>query len=296
MRRKLLEGFVFGIGFLISIFLILGLVFAVGFHTTSEIIPGIFQGDYTFNGSVNFTNDISTNSLIVNNFNLSPETSKTITISNSMSVEVVQSYIDNLSKYIPYGQTIIFQFQDGTYNFNNTLYISGFYGGGRLEIRGNGTQAGANSAHTTQNVHIDNSGSSNSGIIAQFNDILIVIQNMRITVNTVSAGYYPVYGQYNSKVLYVMYSYLSGTSTSNSYGVLCNYGGSVYLQDNYFNNIYHGISAYHNCLIESINNYHTGTTPQYGLRAEYGGVIGKIGTQPSGSIGAQYSANGGEIR
>ncbi len=55
MDKDFLKGVKFALGILFVITSILGIVFAVGFHTASEILPGIFQGDYSFNGTINFS-------------------------------------------------------------------------------------------------------------------------------------------------------------------------------------------------------------------------------------------------
>lgn len=48
-----LRGLVFGIGFL-SVITLFGIVYAVGFHTPSEILPGSFSmGNFSFNGNLN---------------------------------------------------------------------------------------------------------------------------------------------------------------------------------------------------------------------------------------------------
>ncbi len=68
MDKSFLNGIKFGFGFLLVISLFLGIVFAVGFHTTSEIIPGTFQGDYEFNGSVNFSGQVfGVSNILTNN-------------------------------------------------------------------------------------------------------------------------------------------------------------------------------------------------------------------------------------
>lgn len=53
--KKILEGFSFGTGLILFLGVLLGIVYAVGFHTADEILGGTFQGNYTFNGSINAT-------------------------------------------------------------------------------------------------------------------------------------------------------------------------------------------------------------------------------------------------
>lgn len=53
---KFLDGIKFGLGFILILALFLGIVYAAGFHSASEILGGVFQGNYIFNGTVNFEN------------------------------------------------------------------------------------------------------------------------------------------------------------------------------------------------------------------------------------------------
>lgn len=52
MLERIKEGFFFGIGLFLFIGVVFGIVFAVGFHTPDEILPGTFNGDYVFNGTL----------------------------------------------------------------------------------------------------------------------------------------------------------------------------------------------------------------------------------------------------
>ena len=60
MDKDLSKGLKIGFGFLgailITSILFFSLVYAVGFHPPSEVISGLFTGDYEFNGTVNLTN------------------------------------------------------------------------------------------------------------------------------------------------------------------------------------------------------------------------------------------------
>lgn len=51
MDKKVLDGVKQGIGFF-SVMLLIFSVYAVGFHQPQEVVTGVFQGDYTFNGSL----------------------------------------------------------------------------------------------------------------------------------------------------------------------------------------------------------------------------------------------------
>lgn len=56
MIKETLKGFQYGIGFSLALCLFFGIIYAVGFHNANEIIGGMFQGNFSFNGTMNFTN------------------------------------------------------------------------------------------------------------------------------------------------------------------------------------------------------------------------------------------------
>lgn len=56
MDKDLFKGVKIGTGIVLSLSLFFVIVYAAGFHSANEILNGVFTGDYSFNGSVNFTN------------------------------------------------------------------------------------------------------------------------------------------------------------------------------------------------------------------------------------------------
>lgn len=54
-KENFLKGVQIGFGIFFSLSLLLGIIYAVGFHSANEIIGGVFQGDYIFNGSIGFS-------------------------------------------------------------------------------------------------------------------------------------------------------------------------------------------------------------------------------------------------
>ncbi len=54
MDKDFLKGIKGGFGFIFVIALITS-VFAIGFHLADEVLPGVFQGDFTFNGSIDMS-------------------------------------------------------------------------------------------------------------------------------------------------------------------------------------------------------------------------------------------------
>lgn len=53
MIQEFIKGLKFSLGFIFGLSLFLGIVFAIGFHSTEEILPGTFNGNYNFiNGKI----------------------------------------------------------------------------------------------------------------------------------------------------------------------------------------------------------------------------------------------------
>jgi len=89
-----------------SLSIFLGIVFAVGFHTTDDIVEGMFQGNYTFNGSVDVRGDLNfSNSLVIKSTNESCSSSNegqlnfipnttSVSICNGISWIQMSSYFD----------------------------------------------------------------------------------------------------------------------------------------------------------------------------------------------------------
>ena len=66
MDKDLLKGIKIGSGFLLIILSFFGLIFAVGFHNTNEIVSGTFIGNYFFQDNVTFQNEVNfTNTNVV---------------------------------------------------------------------------------------------------------------------------------------------------------------------------------------------------------------------------------------
>lgn len=59
MDKDFLKGLKISFGFIFGLSLFLGIVFAVGFHSADEILAGVFQGNYTFNGSININGNVT---------------------------------------------------------------------------------------------------------------------------------------------------------------------------------------------------------------------------------------------
>ena len=168
-KKQFLNGIYFGLGILF----ILGIVsvaVAVGFHTANEVLSGTFIGNYIFQNSVTIQDNLTVqNEFYVKNKNMTPTLTQTINFNNSMTRAQIQAKINSVGKYVPQGQTLTFQFADGTYNLDQSLLFTGFYGGGTIHIQGNIAEPNAFDLHTTQQVILDFSSGDRHGIQVNMN-------------------------------------------------------------------------------------------------------------------------------
>jgi len=223
------------------------------------------------------------------NVTVIPETTRTINFTSSQTATQIQADIDAVGKYIPKGVVVTFQFANGTYTLDNQLLFQGFYGGGRINIQGDTAQS--TSLHNNQNVHLD---FSTGGIVYIDSSVTrTFIKNLRITaadanicLNLSRVGFTNVW-----------YCYLAndGKTSTVSRGVHATEGSHVYVILTYFSNNYYGIFAGNTVQISSSGNDDTGTQPNYGLRSEANGTIGKLNTQPTGSTANESLGQGGNI-
>lgn len=220
--------------------------------------------------------------------------SRIITLNNSMTTEQIQSTINAVGKYIPYGVRITFQFADGSYELTSRLVFGGFYGGGELFIQGNTTENNATALHTSQMVHLDGSSLNEVVYIESITLNQLVVRNLKITGQTTQNESCPLV-LWNVSRAVVQYNYTNGTSTTNGFGIKF-YNTQGWVEANYVSNVYWGIgSAFHSQMF-SYNNDDTGTMPVCGLHAHNASIIGKFETQPSGSSSNEWMAGGSQIR
>lgn len=90
------KNFIKGVLVTLGVLSLLGIVFAVGFHTADEILSGKFQGDYEFNGSVNFT-DATVSGLT--NSGISQDSSLNCNSSTEGIVRYNQGYLEVCDSY-----------------------------------------------------------------------------------------------------------------------------------------------------------------------------------------------------
>lgn len=286
--------FINGIKFSLGIIFTFGIlfsVFAVGFHLAEEILPGTFNGNFSFNDKIEINN-----TLIVDNIDFSPTKTQTIDFDNSMTAAEIQAIIESVPRFIPSGQTITFQFADGTYNLNQQLSFFGFYGGGNIFIFGNTAEADATTLHTTQQVFLDFSSVDSSGIYVGKTMCGVYIYNLKIKVNTninwrsaIQIAYTPIQATIRN-------SYLLGTDTTYGIGIYNTYGTIADMRYNYVSNLARGVECSGESTCFSFNTDDTGTLPAYGLYVQSAGTLGKYGIQPAGSTANENVGSGGEIR
>ena len=219
-------------------------------------------------------------------------TSRTINFTTVDTATTAQAKIDAVGRYIPYGTTITFQFADGTCTLSAELHWNGFYGGGNLYIYGNTSETNATTLHTTQSVILDFDGQSCNGIVVAGCFVNVYIRNFKVMVNTSAwkVGIKVIRCPY----AIVNYNYVTGTSTAAGEGINANSGTDLVCKSNYVSNTYMGLVSDQVSMLHSNNNDDTGTSPAYGLFANYTSIIGKEGTQPAGSV-ANESANTGSV-
>ncbi len=223
-------------------------------------------------------------------------TSGTITLLQADSSAQKQAKIDAVPRYIPDGITVTFQFETGgTHTETATLFWTGFYGGGVINIQGNTGEANATDLHTTQDTILDFTTNAVDGLFCQTCRLEINITNLKIVIQdsgaTSAVAYASCFGIVRS-----LYNYLLGEgAVTTNYGILNNGSSTVNCTKTYFSNTKYGFATALGMSF-SKGNDETGTDPTYGLYAYNAGIIGKRGTQPDGSTANERIQYGGVIR
>ena len=215
----------------------------------------------------------------------------TVNFTSGMTAAEMQALIDAVPKNIN-GYNLYFDFGDGTYNTSMTSALEFYYFyNGSISIRGNTGESGL---HTNQAVALDFSAGTSSGLDIRYCQHVLV-SNLKITVSDTNFATC-VYGRYNTYVV-VRGCYLIGAGKSNApMGIRASFGGDLYAEDNYVNNLEYGFYTTDIAKLFSDVNDDTGTSPNYGLSAISGSTIIKSSTQPAGSTSNEATATGGEIR
>lgn len=217
----------------------------------------------------------------------------TVNLTASNTAAQINAAIAEMPRYIPNDITLTFQFADGTYNSTMTseLLWDGFYGGGTIQIYGN---AGDTGCDAVKAVDIDFSAGTSDGIHIRRCFLQVDVSYLDVKVDTAAARYAIYYEQCGTAV--TNYNYVHGTNAGFGSGIRINQcpGGS--LAYNYVATIQHGIQAQTSMVVSYENDEDAGNQPQYGLYANNAGAIGKLSTQPAGSVANERTAGGGVIR
>ena len=231
---------------------------------------------------------------VVNYQNASVElnANRTVSFTSGMSAATIQGYIDAQPKNLG-GYTLKFSFGDGTYNTSMTsaLTFSRFYNG-TLQIYGNeGDTAGL---ATNQSVFLDFSAGTSSGIYLLDCQATVYVRWLKIKISDTAsiAGIISERG----RAVNVSYNYILGAGkTAANTGIHYDWTKG-WCSANYVDTVDTGLRV-HLATMVSFQNDDTGTAPNYGLRASWGGVMAKYYTdQPGGTVAAELEEYGGEIR
>lgn len=214
------------------------------------------------------------NGLYVGSKNITPETSRTVTISAGSTAAQIQAIIDSVGKYIPSDQLIVFQFADGTYTLNAKLSFKGFYGGGGIYIQGNRSESGADTLHATQAVYLDFSSVNDNGIDVSESNIYVHFYNLKIKVDSTTAANSCIYSSYLQT--WVDYCYFLGTGTTQNFTSDITHGGACgvrysraplgYVNLCYFDNLGAGVGIVNCSKILAVSGCaYVNNAPYYGI-------------------------------
>ena len=231
----------------------------------------------------------------IQSINVVGEQSKTITFTNAAGAAVWQAQINAISKYIPFGQVITFQFQDQTNLLTQGLNWSGFYGGGSINIYGNTTEAGAATSHTNQIVQLIGTNGNINSIVCWNCSVGITIRNLRIISNSTNGNVGIRIQQCAIGICSIYYCSVFGNGATGGMAIDSYCSPNVFTQNNIVDNVQIGLRSA-NCgqLISNTNTNGTSGV-QYGL---YGssGIIYRVATgQPSGTVQNTGSDGGGQV-
>jgi hypothetical protein len=218
---------------------------------------------------------------------------RTVNIANTLTAIEIQALINAQPRNLN-GFDLTFQFANGDHELDAGLAFNGFHGG-IVYVLGDATEA--NTLRTNQAVFLDATNDACLYMLEFNRCTSVVVRDIRFRVRDllVAMGVLVNGCGYSS----VEQCYLLGHGkTAANRGVYFNSTlGNV--QTTNFSNLHYAISVSRGTVL-STGNDDTGTAPNYGLRADGGGRIGKSGTvgantQPAGSTADESAATGGEI-
>jgi len=210
-----------------------------------------------------------------------------INLEPSMSATDINNIIENLSKRdIPSSKTLIFQFVDGTYNFDDFIRFYDFRGAGRLYIQGNTSDA--QTANSNQKVMLNFTSNYRRGIIlysinvnyCEFKYLRINKQNTGSTNLDENCS---LRLSSNTAKLKILYNYFN--LENNNYGA-CIYATQTEAEITacMFNRGYYGLCAAYSSHIRLANSP-SDNPSAYGIYQYNNGNISKAGSPyPFGTV------------
>ena len=255
-----------------------GLVYETGIGGTITV--------YKITSTTNVSAMLDADEIIVGGTKITPNSgTTTITLSSNMSDSVIQTNIDAQTKFVPAGTTLRFQFSNGNYtSLYDSINFLGFYGGGNIQIYGEGWDTAANdSQHTNQGVYLDFSlNDAGPGIVCsgpgagQYR-----IRNLRIKAAPANTLDGPI--DLNNCRALVDYCYLDGPNTNTGVSIAAQNVYPLGLTQNYFERLSAAMRA-ELSYIYSESNSVIGTAPNGGYWLRSGSYMtGFDKIQPTGT-------------
>ena len=242
--------------------------------------------------TTNDVTDIVATRSHVAGFNMTPAVNGTVTFTSNMTSSTIQSNIDLVGKYVPFGQARTFAFASGNYtSLYAALNFSGFYGGGEMTVRGD--VSGGSDIHSNQATFLDFSTNfAGTAFQVQGNNLRqILVQNLKIKGRQSSFPQTTVFFA-DTQTAIMRYSYIYSDNTNVGVGLFSRDVGSMQFDRNYIGK--HQIGLYGDGsriyslsnVTEGASNSDIGTSL---VEATYLGMFND--SQPTGTT--YYSIQGG---
>lgn len=221
------------------------------------------------------------------------ESTRTLSVNSLMSTTEIQAQLDSINKYIPYGATVTFQFEDGLYEMTDSLRIEGFFGGGNLVIQGNTLESEV--AYNNQSVILDITDTPNVDIFCLEGNSLanLKIKNIRhILFSGIKTSCIKI-NQCSGFLSIETCSFKGPTGISDTFGIRC-YRSKGYIKNSMFNGFEHAISCWEASHFYTEDNS-TDSNASFIGTASYASLVYTIGTRPTGSGANVATGQGGQV-
>lgn len=219
---------------------------------------------------------------------------KTVNLNSTMTATAIQDSINKQPRNLG-GKILTFQFTDGTYNLTTALIFTTFYNGS-LKIYGDVTNT---SVSLEKDVVLITANNARGIIIKECNCYAITINSIKfIIVSTtndglISAG---IFVENTNNVVVTRNSFQqSANSILYGTGINIAYFSFVRVQECFFDYLFQSIKVFAGGRALSYSHGYSHSS-SYGLAADSGEIMKRNSSQPSGSVVAEYTENGGLIR